>query len=208
LAATSHHAAIASKGKPTACPCAFIHRPRHGTMPDHSKSISGDAMSVPIKLVILIDTLPGRGEEQVQAFAALAPRVRAEKGCQAYQLHRVPEQDDRFVLTESWACAADLAAHDASEHMQDAAPWLASFRAGPVTVLPLQEVHPAPPPAAPSNNLPPFLISSILLGSVLAALVQRYWPLGYGLLASVGSMLLLQRWLQSCQQRGWLPGRH
>ncbi|WP_144373694.1 putative quinol monooxygenase [Vogesella urethralis] len=166
-------------------------------------------MPAPIKLAILIDTLPGRGEEQVQAFAALAPRVRAEKGCLAYQLHRVPGQDDRFVLTESWASAADLAAHNASEHMQDAAPWLASFRAGPVTVLPLQEVHPAPPPAAPknNNNLPPFLISGILLGSVLAALVQRYWPLGYGLLAGVGGMLLMQRWLQACQQRGWLPGR-
>ncbi|MEC5208677.1 quinol monooxygenase YgiN [Vogesella perlucida] len=166
-------------------------------------------MPAPIKLAILIDTLPGRGEEQVQAFAALAPRVRAEKGCLAYQLHRVSGQDDRFVLTESWASAADLAAHDASEHMLDAAPWLASFRAGPVTVLPLQEVHPAPPPAAPknNNNLPPFLISGILLGSVLAALVQRYWPLGYGLLAGVGGMLLMQRWLQACQQRGWLPGR-
>lgn len=164
-------------------------------------------MPAPIKLAILIDTLPGRGEEQVQAFAALAPRVRAEKGCLAYQLHRVPGQDDRFVLTESWASAADLAAHDASEHMQDAAPWLASFRAGPVTVLPLQEVHPAPPPAAPNNNLPPFLVSSALLGCLTVTLVQQYWPFGGRLLAGVGSILLLQRLLLICQQRGWLPGR-
>jgi quinol monooxygenase YgiN len=178
-------------------------------MPGHSKSISGDAMPAPIKLAILIDTLPGRGEEQVQAFASLAPRIRAEKGCLAYQLHRVPGQDDRFVLTESWASAADLAAHDASEHMQDAAPWLASFRAGPVTVLPLEEVHPAPPPAAPKsgNSLPPFMASSILIGTALATLAQHYWPLGSSLLASVGSMLLMQRLLQACLQRGWLPGR-
>ena len=147
--------------------------------------------------------------QDIEAGHRLRARIALEECGLAYQLHRVPGQDDRFVLTESWASAADLAAHDASEHMQDAAPWLASFRAGPVTVLPLQEVHPAPPPAAPknNNNLPPFLISSILLGCVLATLAQRYWPLGYGLLASVGGMLLMQRWLQACQQRGWLPGR-
>jgi quinol monooxygenase YgiN len=166
-------------------------------------------MHTPIKLVILIDTLPGRGEEQVQAFAALAPQVRAEQGCLAYQLHRVPGQDDRFVLTESWASAAALAAHDASEHMQDAAPWLASFRAGPVTVLPLAEVHPAPPPptAPKSNTQPPFLISSALMGCLTVMLLQQHWPFGSRLLACLGSMLLLQRVLVICQQRGWLPGR-
>jgi len=165
-------------------------------------------MSHPIKQIVLIDTLPGRAEEQVQAFAWLAPQVRAEAGCLSYQLHRVSGQENSFVLTETWASPAALAAHDASELMQDAAPWLASFRAGPARVLALGEMHPAPPSTAPKNDgLPPFLFSSIILGSLVAMLVQPHWLLVNSVLASLGSMLLLQRLLVICQQRGWLPGR-
>lgn len=165
-------------------------------------------MPAPIKLVILIDTLPGRGEEQVQAFAALAPRVRAEKGCLAYQLHRVPGQDDRFVLTESWASAADLAAHDASEHMQDAAPWLASFRAGPVTVLPLQEVHPEVAASKPATDKAPvpkhYFGFSAFFGIVLSVFCQQYLPGLIKGMAAVGCYLLILNLLTTAKEKGWL----
>lgn len=165
-------------------------------------------MPAPIKLAILIDTLPGRGEEQVQAFAALAPRVRAEKGCLAYQLHRVSGQDDRFVLTESWASAADLAAHDASEHMLDAAPWLASFRAGPVTVLPLQEVHPEVAARKPATDKAPvpkhYFGFSTFFGIVLSVFCQQYLPGLINGLASVGCCLLILYLLNTAKEKGWL----
>ncbi|HEY9372761.1 antibiotic biosynthesis monooxygenase family protein, partial [Streptomyces sp.] len=57
-------------------------------------------MSQPIQLVILSNALPGRGQEQVTAFERLAPIVRAEPGCLRYDMHRVSDEPDRFVLIE------------------------------------------------------------------------------------------------------------
>jgi quinol monooxygenase YgiN len=134
-------------------------------------------MSHPIKQIVLIDTLPGRAEEQVQAFAWLAPQVRTEAGCLSYQLHRVSGQENSFVLTETWASPAALAAHDASELMQDAAPWLASFRAGPARVLALGEMHPAPPtPPASHRSVLPYLGAGLLIGLMLAPFMAGWWP--------------------------------
>ncbi|WP_329402911.1 antibiotic biosynthesis monooxygenase family protein [Streptomyces melanogenes] len=53
-----------------------------------------------VRLHILITTLPGRGQEQVDAYERLAPIVRAEQGCLQYDLHRVVDDPDRFVLVE------------------------------------------------------------------------------------------------------------
>ncbi|MER5863063.1 putative quinol monooxygenase [Kitasatospora sp. NPDC002040] len=89
----------------------------------------------PVKLVILITTLPGRGGDQVAAFERLAPVVRAEDGCLQYDLHRVTDDADRFVLIERWASAAALAAHDATPHMVEADAASPAFRAGPAEVI-------------------------------------------------------------------------
>ncbi|MGW7308342.1 putative quinol monooxygenase, partial [Streptomyces sp. NPDC054835] len=77
-------------------------------------------MSQTIRLLIHITALPGRGGEQVAAFERLAPVVRAEDGCLQYDLHRVADDSDRFVLLERWASAEALAAHDAAPHMVSA----------------------------------------------------------------------------------------
>ncbi|MFE2145409.1 putative quinol monooxygenase [Streptomyces sp. NPDC059456] len=94
-------------------------------------------MSDSVRLVILIETLPGRGREQVEAFARLAPAVRAEDGCLQYDLHEVSGDRDRFVLVEHWATRAALAAHDVAPHMREADAANKAFRAGPVQVIEL-----------------------------------------------------------------------
>lgn len=92
-------------------------------------------MSQPIKLVVHITVLPGRGAEQVAAFEALAPLVRAEDGCLQYDLHQVADDPDRFALIERWASAEALAAHDVAPHMAAAAAANKAFRAKPVEVV-------------------------------------------------------------------------
>lgn len=99
-------------------------------------------MSQPVRLHVLITTLPGRGREQVDAYERLAPVVRAEQGCLQYDLHRVVDDPDRFVLVELWASREALAAHDVTAHMVAADAASPAFRAGPVQVIEI-EAEPA-----------------------------------------------------------------
>jgi len=92
-------------------------------------------MNDEVILVILIQTKPGRGAEQVAAYRELAPLVRAEQGCIQYDLHPVAGDDDRFVLIERWASKEALSAHDLTSHMIAADAHSPTFRAGPATVL-------------------------------------------------------------------------
>jgi quinol monooxygenase YgiN len=89
----------------------------------------------PVRVIALLRTLPGKGPEEVAAFAALAPLVRAEDGCLQYDLHPVLDDPDRFVVIEQWASREALAAHAASEHMAAAGRNSAGYRAGPAEVL-------------------------------------------------------------------------
>ena len=90
-----------------------------------------------IRVAVLITTQPGRSEEQVAAFALIKEAVRAEQGCIRYDLHRVENQQERFLLLEEWESEAALAKHDASAVMAEASVRHAAFRAGPVEVLEL-----------------------------------------------------------------------
>ncbi|MCZ4520666.1 putative quinol monooxygenase [Rhodococcus ruber] len=88
-----------------------------------------------IRLVVSVETKPGLGERQVQAFAELAPQVRAERGCLQYDLHRVVGSEEKFVILEHWESAEALAAHDDAPHMLDAGAANTQFRTGPARVL-------------------------------------------------------------------------
>jgi len=92
-------------------------------------------MSETVRLAILITAQPGKGADQIDAFARLAPIVRAEDGCLQYDLHQVTGEPDRFVLLERWASAKALRAHDESAHMVAADAANPRFRAGPATML-------------------------------------------------------------------------
>ncbi|CCQ15328.1 putative uncharacterized protein [Rhodococcus sp. AW25M09] len=82
-----------------------------------------------------VETKAGLGARQVEAFAALAPLVRAEPGCLQYDLHRVLDSGERFVILEHWESAEALAAHGEAPHMLDAAVTNKEFRAGLAEVL-------------------------------------------------------------------------
>jgi len=92
-------------------------------------------MNDEVMLVILIQTKPGRGSEQLAAYKELAPLVRAEQGCIQYDLHPVSGDDDRFVLIERWTSKEALATHDLTSHMIAADAHSPTFRAGPATVM-------------------------------------------------------------------------
>lgn len=92
-------------------------------------------MSDTVRAIVLVTTKPGHGAEQVAAYAALAPVVRAEAACLRYDLHSVDGDPDRFVLIEEWASPEALRAHDASAHMVAADAANTAFRAGPAEVL-------------------------------------------------------------------------
>lgn len=94
-------------------------------------------MSSTVRLMILITTLPGCGREQTEAYARLAPVVRAEEGCLRYDMHQVSGDPDRFVLVEEWSSKAALAAHDVTPHMIEADAASPAFRAGPAEVIEL-----------------------------------------------------------------------
>jgi quinol monooxygenase YgiN len=100
-------------------------------------------MSSEVRLVILITTQAGRGQEQIDAFEKLAPLVKNEEGCLQYDLHRVTGDEDRFVLVERWASESALEAHDVTSHMIAADAHSPGFRAGPATVLRLGSAIPA-----------------------------------------------------------------
>jgi quinol monooxygenase YgiN len=94
-------------------------------------------MSSKMNLLILISTQAGFAQRQIDAFAKLAPLVRAEVGCLHYDLHQVSGEPDRFVLLERWSSPEALAAHDVTSHMLEADAKNSEFRAGPVEVLQL-----------------------------------------------------------------------
>ena len=90
-----------------------------------------------IRVAVLITTQPGRSDEQVAAFGLIADSVRSEAGCLRYDLHRVTNHEERFLLLEEWESAQALADHDASAVMAEASVRHAAFRAGAVEVLEL-----------------------------------------------------------------------
>lgn len=90
-----------------------------------------------LRIAILITTQPGKSEEQVAAFGLIAEAVRAEEGCIRYDLHRVENQQERFLLLEEWESPEALEKHNASAMMAEASVRHAAFRAGPVEVLEL-----------------------------------------------------------------------
>ncbi|WP_244147080.1 putative quinol monooxygenase [Paraburkholderia bryophila] len=103
----------------------------------NDSNTEGKLMADEVMLMILIQTKPGRGAEQLAAYRQLAPIVRAEEGCRQYDLHPVAGDEDRFVLLEKWSSKEALAAHDITAHMIAADAHSPTFRAGPATVLQL-----------------------------------------------------------------------
>ena len=91
-------------------------------------------MSSRVGVIVSITVKAGRGSDQIALFDELAPLVRAEEGCLAYDLHAVVGDRDRFKILEWWASAEALADHGKTSRMVEAAARASSFRAGPAEI--------------------------------------------------------------------------
>jgi quinol monooxygenase YgiN len=85
-----------------------------------------------VTVLVLARAKPGRGDEGVAAYRALAAATHEEEGCLLFAVHRVPADPDRIVLIERWESRERLDAHLAAPH-------LVAFREGSVDVW----AHPA-----------------------------------------------------------------
>lgn len=92
-------------------------------------------MSDPVRVLAILHADQGKGPAQVAAFEQVAPLVRAEDGCRAYDLHAVIGDPDSFVVVEEWASGDALEAHLASAHMAAYAATVGVFRSTPAEVL-------------------------------------------------------------------------
>lgn len=107
---------------------------------DASDSGQSGSTGNEVRVVAVLRTAAGKGGELLAAWPSLAAQVRAEAGCIAYDLHRVVDDPDRFVVLERWASPEALRAHGQSEHMREFGTVAASFREGPSELHILEDV--------------------------------------------------------------------
>ena len=68
---------------------------------------------MPLRLIVSIPALPGKGTELAKARAPRAAEVRQEPGCLQFDLFQHTEDPDKLLLLEKWADAESLAVHSA-----------------------------------------------------------------------------------------------
>ncbi|GAA0425156.1 hypothetical protein GCM10009133_37120 [Cocleimonas flava] len=97
-------------------------------------------MSEELSVVVLIEVLPGKREEQIKAFKKVEPLVLAEDGCLQYEMKADQDNENRFIMIERWSSAAALAAHAVSPHMVEAGKSNHLFRAKPAEIIKLSDI--------------------------------------------------------------------
>jgi quinol monooxygenase YgiN len=70
-----------------------------------------------VVVVVVSQAKPGRGEDALAAFQALAVQTHSEEGCRLFALHRAPADPERIVLVERWASRAALDEHLVAPHL-------------------------------------------------------------------------------------------
>lgn len=85
-----------------------------------------------VRLTVQITVKPGTGKDfKAAAKPALARVKREDKGCEMYDLFQSVDDENRFVMVESWASQAELDAHMKSPTMGDVGKALGAFLGGP-----------------------------------------------------------------------------
>ena len=97
-------------------------------------------MTDEVRVVAVLQALPGTGAEVLALWPSLAEQVRAEQGCLAYDLHRVAGDVDRLVVLERWASLEALAEHGQSSHMVEFGARAAALLSVPPEVIVLEDV--------------------------------------------------------------------
>jgi len=105
--------------------------------------------STMLYVIATIELKPGRREEFLAAFRAVAPRVHAEAGCLEYRLTedvatgfaaQGPVRPEVLTIVERWASLEHLRAHLAAPHMVEYAARVKDLRRG----VSLQVLQPLP----------------------------------------------------------------
>lgn len=66
---------------------------------------------MPVRLVVSIDALAGKGDEFAQVFAKRCEESRKDAGCIQFEIFRSVSNPDRFALLELWESQGALDAH-------------------------------------------------------------------------------------------------
>jgi len=85
-----------------------------------------------IRLIVSFNIVPGKGADFMRAFAPVIAEVRAEAGCEQYELFSNPEEPDHVVLLERWSDQASLDAHSAASRARGPSPTTPFRRGGTI----------------------------------------------------------------------------
>ena len=93
-----------------------------------------------VVVVVLARAKPGRAEEGLAAYSALAAATHAEDGCIAFALHHEPADPERIVLVERWTTRPALDAHLQMPHLAEFRQASADLWAEPAVIMVLDPV--------------------------------------------------------------------
>ena len=66
---------------------------------------------MPIRIIVSMTALPGKGTELARLRAPRASEVRKEPGCEQFDFFQNTEDPDKLLLVERWTDEETLAAH-------------------------------------------------------------------------------------------------
>ena len=83
---------------------------------------------MPVRLVVTITALPGKGAELAQAFRSRCAEVMQEPGCEQFEVFQSVLNPDKLALLELWKDQAALDVH--AKLNETRAPMPAGLRSG------------------------------------------------------------------------------
>ncbi|KAB1438963.1 putative quinol monooxygenase [Pseudodesulfovibrio senegalensis] len=66
---------------------------------------------------VLFEARPGFGDRLAKVLLRLQDNSRKDSGCLQYDMHRLPDDPDQFMLYERWESQELLDAHLGAEHL-------------------------------------------------------------------------------------------
>ena len=83
-----------------------------------------------LRLIVPMETAPGKRDELIEAFSARSREVRQESGCEEFELYQSTERPDQLVLLEQWTDADTLKVHSEVNRRIGMMEQLSSLRMG------------------------------------------------------------------------------
>jgi quinol monooxygenase YgiN len=84
---------------------------------------------MPVRLVVTIDAVPGKGSELLKAMEQRCVEARQEPGCMQFEAFQSGNNPDKLCLLELWADQAALDVHAGLNASRPPNPAMATLRA-------------------------------------------------------------------------------